>query len=337
MCYDSSIYPKHGAIITQRSCVQFVALASERLDKFLAKELQQSRNQVEQLIKQGYVRIDGKIAKKGGEKLKEGQVVDVTLPKPKESEAQQVDFDIDIVYEDEELLVLNKPAGVVVHPAPSVQEATLVDWLKKEGIRLSTLSGEERHGIVHRLDKETSGLMVIAKNNETHRILAEQLQERTMGRYYLAIIEPPLKEDVTIEKPIARNPKNRLKMGVVKGGRYAKTFFKKLIMSKNEKFELIGAKLYTGRTHQIRVHLASIHRHILGDYLYGFKSQKDTIPRVFLHAYMLYVKHPKSGEMLHFVANLPQDMLVFLKKEFEMERVHEAIDEDSFRSGFSAL
>ena len=337
MCYDSSIYPKHGAIIAKRSCVQFVASKSERLDKFLTKELQQPRNQVEQLIKQGFVQIDGKRAKKGGEKLKPGQRIEVELPKPSQSKAEPVDFEVERLYEDEDILVLNKPAGVVVHPAPSVKEATLVDWLKQEGIRLSTLSGQERHGIVHRLDKETSGLMVVAKNNETHQALANQLQDRTMGRYYLAIIEPPLKEDVVIEKPIARNPKNRLKMGIVEGGRYAKTLFKKLVLSKNEKYELIGAKLYTGRTHQIRVHLASINRHILGDHLYGFKSQKVTIPRVFLHAYMLYLKHPKSGELLHFVAKVPQDMQAFLKKEFEMERVDEAIDADSFRNRFSSL
>jgi len=233
--------------------------------------------------------------------------------------------------------VLNKPAGVVIHPAPSVNEPTLVDWLKKEGVSLSTLSGEERHGIVHRLDKETSGVMVVAKSNKAHEHLAKQLKDRTMGRYYLAIIEPPLKDDLWIEKPIARNPKNRLKMGIVEGGRDAKTYFKRLVLSNDEKKQLIAAKLYTGRTHQIRVHLASINRHILGDTLYGFKSQKDTIPRVFLHAYILYLIHPTTKKRMRFIAPVPQDMWGYLKENFDMERVDETIETDTLAGTLDLL
>jgi len=318
--------------------MEFEAREGERLDRFLSSQLEQPRNQIEQLIKKGAVRVEGRPAKKGGLKLKAGQKIEIDLPKPRPSgPPQKVDFDVRRVYEDDDILVLDKPAGVVVHPAPSVKEATLVDWLKEQGVRLSTISGEERHGIVHRLDKETSGLMVVAKNDEAHRALASQLQDKSMGRYYLALVTPPLKDDIIVEKPIARNPKNRLKMGVVEGGRYAKTHFKKLAESKDGKSALVGAKLFTGRTHQIRVHLDSIGRKILGDTLYGFKSQKGTIPRVYLHAYMLYLVHPKSGEPMRFLAPLPPDMEGYLRRHYEMERVDEAIDPSGFAERFDAL
>ncbi len=313
---------------------RLVAQRAERLDKFLANELQESRNQVEQLIKKGFVKVDTKEVTKPGHKLKPGQEVIVHLPSPAKSERAAVDFDVEKIYEDEDILVVNKPAGVVVHPAPSVKEPTLVDWLKQEGISLSTISGEERHGIVHRIDKETSGLLVVAKNNEAHQKLSEQLQDKSMGRYYLAFIEPPLKENVIVDRPIARNPKNRLKMAIMENGRSAKSAFVKLLPSKNGKYELIGAKLFSGRTHQIRVHLSSLHRHILGDSLYGFKSKGVTIPRVFLHAYILYLLHPRSGERMEFVASLPQDMKEFAAKHFDMETLHEKIDPHSFTSYF---
>lgn len=302
----------------------------QRLDLFLANKLNVSRNQVETLIKKGYVKIDGKIAKKGGVKLKPNDIVEVFFPKPKKQSAVKVSFDIEILYEDEDILVINKPSGITVHPAPSVKEATVVDWLKIRGISLSTIAGEERHGIVHRLDKETSGVMVIAKNNEAHKNLSEQLQNKSMGRYYIAIIEPPLKENIVVEKPIFRNPKNRLKMAVVEGGRYAKTAFAKIELSNDGKFELIGAKLFTGRTHQIRVHLNSIGRHILGDSLYGFKSRSVKIDRVFLHAYILYLIHPRLKKEMRFVAKLPEDMEQFIKKRFNWERVYEKILPDKF-------
>ncbi len=312
----------------------FRATKEERLDKFLAQELDQPRNQIEQLIKKGLVTVEGKVAAKGGLRLKEGMRIDVTLPKPDVSKPPQVDFDVETVYEDEDILVIDKPPGVVVHPAPSVKEATLVDWLKNKGVSLSTLSGEERHGIVHRIDKETSGLLVIAKNNESHRKLAEQLQDKSMGRYYLALIAPPLKENVIVDRPIGRNPKNRLKMAIIATGRAAKSAFAKIATGKDEKMELIAAKLFTGRTHQIRVHLASLGRHILGDSLYGFKSKKDTIPRVFLHAYILYLRHPRSGKQMRFVAPLPQDMRSFLQRHFTMENIDEEIAPDSIESRF---
>jgi len=314
---------------------EYIADSNLRLDQFLSKSLDESRNQIEQLIKKGFVEVEGKTKAKSGLKLKLGDKVIVSFPDIKEEEFDKEAFlqesawakEIEIVYEDEYFMVLNKPSGVVVHDAPSVKEATLVDWLKFKGISLSTISGEERHGIVHRLDKGTSGLMVIAKTNEAHESLALQLQEKSMGRYYLAFVDLQLKEDITvIEKPIGRNPNNRLKMGVVTNGKSAKTAFKKIAISKNEKYELIAAKLFTGRTHQIRVHLESINRHILGDSLYGFKGNLDKFKRVYLHAFGLYLQHPITNEAMNFFASPPKDMTEFYFDYFNKEDYEEKVN-----------
>ena len=274
-----------------------------RLNKFLSEKLNQNRNQVQNLIKKGLVKINGKIITKSGYKIKGDE--DIEISKVNEiKEAKKVDFDIPVLYEDEDLLVINKPPGIVVHPAPSVKEATVVDWLKAKGFSLSNLAGEERFGIVHRIDKETSGALVIAKNNKTHEFLSKQLKDKSMGRYYLFLLNHPLKEAVCVNKPIARNPKNRLKMAVIEGGRAAKTLF--IPIEKN----LTAAKLYTGRTHQIRVHLSFIGRYILGDKTYGKKEQN--IPRVMLHAKEIYFTHPK-GQKLSIIAPLFEDFKNELK------------------------
>jgi len=246
-----------------------------------------------------------------------------------------IDFDVPILYEDDDLLVVNKPPFLTVHGAPSVKEATLVDWLQFKGINLSTISGEERHGIVHRIDKETSGALVIAKNNEAHVSLSSQLEDKSMGRYYLALIDLPLKDDIVVELPIGRSVNNRLKMDVAKrDGRMAKSAFAKLLTSRDGKKELIAAKLFTGRTHQIRVHLQALSRHILGDSLYGFKSQNGTIPRVMLHAYIVYLKHPKTGQLLQIHAPLWDDFDAYLTHHFSKEEVNEKITLDSIVNGF---
>ena len=280
------------------------ALKSLRLDKFLSEELNTSRNQIENIIKKGLVSINSKIAKKGGIKLNIGDVIKIKEPVIENKEAKKVDFDIPVLYEDEDLLVINKPPKIVVHPAPSVKEATVVDWLKSKGFSLSNLAGEERFGIVHRIDKETSGALVIAKNNKTHQFLSNQLKDKSMGRYYIFLLNHPLKEAVCINKPIARNPKNRLKMAIIPNGREAKTLFIPLIQN------LAAAKLYTGRTHQIRVHLNSIGRYILGDKVYGKKEQ--TTKRVMLHAKEIYFTHP-NGQKLSIIAPLFEDFKEELK------------------------
>ena len=277
---------------------------SERLDKFLAKKLKVSRNQIEQLIKKESVKVNKKTAKKGGIKLSVGDEIEVVLPQKEEKQTQKADFEIPVLYEDEDLMVINKPPGIVVHPAPSYKEPTLVDWLKQKGYSLSTIAGDERFGIVHRIDKETSGALVIAKNNKAHEFLSRQLKDKSMGRYYLMLLNEPLKEPKCVNAPIARNPKNRLKMAIVKGGREAKTLFVPI-----EK-KLTAAKLYTGRTHQIRVHLNSIGRYIQGDKTYGKKDQNTK--RVMLHAKEIYFTHP-NGKKLSIIAPLFEDFKSLIK------------------------
>ncbi|WP_428024955.1 RluA family pseudouridine synthase [Arcobacter sp.] len=315
----------------------FIVLEESRLDKFLSEQLEESRNQIEQLIKKQYVKVDDKIITKTGYKLKENQKIIVELPEAIEAKDYEVNFDVEIIYEDEHILVINKPYDLVVHGAPSVKEVTLVDWLKSKKISLSTISGEERHGIVHRLDKGTSGVMVVAKTNEAHAGLSRQLEDKTMGRYYLAIIDMPLKDNIIIDKPIGRNPNNRLKMGIVSDGRNAKTAFAKLQLSNNEKYELICCKLFTGRTHQIRVHLNSINRHILGDNLYGFKGELNKINRFYLHAFNLYLIHPITNEKMNFKANITNDINEFLNNNFNMETVNEKLGKDYINSAFNFI
>lgn len=494
-----------------------IAQCSERLDVFLSSQLGISRNQISSLIKSEAVRVDGAVQSRPGYKLSAGELVhiDYPAPAPQQKSAERLDFDVEILYEDEDLLVVNKPAGLTVHSAASVKEPTLVDWLKSRGYLLSTLGGELRAGIVHRLDKLTSGALLVAKNNAAHAALSAQLSDKSMGRIYLALIDLPLKEPCVIERPIARNPANRLKMGIVPGGRSAKSAFYEILsgaeltelqnsaekrdeilgasdgtaagknagadkisatdkisdattgagkisavstggdkilsasrdadtskisatdastrgneilntdltagadkisttdasasknadmdeilndyagvdnadeisnncmrsadkipiqsadkipsnhadsadkiltadMSANEaktarlaenkalnfknpaqnqilppislkNFNLVAAKLFTGRTHQIRVHLSSINRHILGDHLYGFKSENAKISRILLHAYLLYFIHPRSGKEVKICAGLPSEFLNFTTNQKVKDEIYEKI------------
>ena len=312
----------------------FTATASGRLDKILAVQLDVSRNQIEKLVKDGLVSVNDKTITKNSFKVTQGDSVSYMFKEAEKRVAPPIDFDVEILYEDEYLLVVNKPSGLVVHPAPSVKEPTLVDWLIHKGISLSTISGEERHGIVHRIDKETTGALVVAKDNKTHEKLSEQLQDKSMGRYYLALIDCPLKDDTVINKPIGRSPNNRLKMDVVEYGKSAKTAFVKLAETAHGT-ELIAAKLFTGRTHQIRVHLNSLGRHILGDDLYGFKTKRDKIARVNLHAYLLYLTHPMSGEKMEFVAPLFEDMKLYISKYFDQSEIDKKINPQTMGALFN--
>jgi 23S rRNA pseudouridine1911/1915/1917 synthase len=305
-----------------------------RLDKVLATQLPHSRNQIEKMIRAGQVTVDNQTIVKPGFKVEQGMPIAYRIVQAPMREELPVDFDVQVLYEDADLLVVNKPAGLVVHPAPSVKEATLVDWLVQRGVSLSTLSGEERHGIVHRIDKDTTGALAIAKNNTAHRHLSLQLQDKSMGRYYLAVIDQPIKSSREVEAPIGRNPKNRLKMAVVKGGREARTRFVQLSTACQQGSTLIAAKLFTGRTHQIRVHLGTLSRYILGDDLYGLKSKEGKIARIYLHAYVLYLTHPTSGDKLEIVAPLFDDMRAYLSRNFDKEILDEAIEPDTLRRRF---
>ena len=316
---------------------EYICENPERLDTFLSDEIGQTRSQIAQLIKQDCVFVDGKKVARPGVKLKSGQTVKVEFPEAKQEKALNVDFEVEILYEDDDVLVINKPSGVTVHPAPSVKEATLVDWLKHKGVRLSTISGEERHGIVHRLDKGTSGTMVIAKNNASHEFLSLQLQDKSMGRYYIAVVTPPLKEDVTtVESNIGRSANNRLKMACgLQHGKYAKTMFKQLALGEDEKVQLVACKLFTGRTHQIRVHLESLGRHIIGDHIYALSPKAEKSERILLHAYVIYFIHPTSKEKLFFQADFDDVMKESIDKKFNLESIGNVLEIDTIIHSFA--
>lgn len=294
-----------------------------RLDAFLAQKMNASKNQILQAILKGMVSCNAQVCSKGGVKLKEGDEVVFRLQEVQKRAKKKFTQEIEILYEDEDVLILNKPPHLVVHDAPSVKEETLVDYLKSKGFALSNLSGEERYGIIHRLDKPTSGAIAIAKTNLAHALLSEQLKNRQMGRYYLAIVDMPLKDKIMVECHMGRNPKNRLKMAKLKDGRYSKTEFVPLI--ENEKCGVIGAKLYTGRTHQIRLHLETLSRHIIGDELYGKKDLHNV--RLMLHAHLLYFVHPRTGKTHLIGAPLFKDMLGFLEENFGVEALNAVVDQ----------
>lgn len=317
----------------------FIANELSRLDVFLAKTLNQSRNQVSLLIKNGCVEVNKKIQNKNSFKIQIGDALCIkTLPLQQASHHYEVDFELEILYEDEDLLVINKPSGLVVHSGISVKSVTLVDWLLAKNFALSNLAGELRAGLVHRLDKETSGAILIAKNNFSHQKLSEQLQNKTLGRIYLALIDLPLKEDkIIIQKALMRSNANAVKKIAVddgtKGSKSAKSAF--VTLHNCDFCTLIAAKLFTGRTHQIRAHLASINRHILGDSLYGYKHKKNL--RVMLHAYFVYFIHPKTKEQIFVKAPLMNDFKQLIEKKCQLGEENEKISLESLLSLFDSF
>lgn len=280
----------------------------ERIDKFLAQKLDKSRSLVQKLIKDELVLVNGEVVKTNysvvdGDEIdvKQLDVVDNTniIPQP---------MDLDIVYEDDDLLVINKPSGLVVHPAPGHYQDTLVNGLLAYSNKLSDINGEFRPGIVHRIDKDTSGLLVVCKNNETHEELANQLSDKTLFRQYLAIVHGEIEEDEgEIIAPIGRDPRDRVKMAVVaKNSKEAQTNFK--VLERYDHYTLVSCNLLTGRTHQIRVHFDFINYTLVGDPLYGIKPTIDTKGQA-LHAYKLGFIHPRSGEYMEFEAKPPQEFV----------------------------
>lgn len=280
----------------------------ERIDKFLAQKLDKSRSLVQKLIKDELVLVNGVVVKTNysvadGDEIDVIQldVVDNTniIPQP---------MDLDIVYEDSDLLVINKPSGLVVHPAPGHYQDTLVNGLLAYSNKLSDINGEFRPGIVHRIDKDTSGLLVVCKNNETHEALANQLSDKTLFRQYLAIVHGEIEEDEgEIIAPIGRDPRDRVKMAVVaKNSKEAQTNFK--VLERYDHYTLVSCNLLTGRTHQIRVHFDFINYPLVGDPLYGIKPTIDTKGQA-LHAYKLGFVHPRSGEYMEFEAKPPQEFV----------------------------
>ena len=290
-------------------------VAGERLDAFLARCVEDlSRSGAQKLLDEGCVTRNGKPGKKN-DKLNIGDEIRVSVPEPKEVDILPKKMDLNIVYEDEDMLVLNKPKGVVVHPAPGHTDDTLVNGLMYAlGDQLSGINGELRPGIVHRIDKDTSGLLAVAKNDFAHNMLASQLADHTMARTYECIVCGRVKEDFgTVDAPIGRHPTDRKKMCVARqGGRNAGTHWE--VIRRFDKYTHIRCKLETGRTHQIRVHMAHLGHPILGDLVYGRKKPELGQFSQVLHAGVLCFQHPRDGRQVVVMAELPEYFKELLEK-----------------------
>jgi len=286
-----------------------------RLDVVLSLVIEEaSRSHLQKLIDIGRVEVNGEIGTSKKYKVKTGDSIKVTIPEPVHLNVVPEDIPIDIVYEDEDVLVVNKPKGMVVHPAAGNYTGTLVNAILYHCKTLSSINGVIRPGIVHRIDKDTSGLLMIAKNDMAHHSLAEQLAAHSITRAYRAVVYHNFQEDTgTVNAPIGRDPKNRLKMAVTKlNSKEAITHYK--VLQRFGSFTYIEARLETGRTHQIRVHMAHINHPLLGDAVYGPKKVVLGVETQMLHAKLLGFHHPKTGEYLEFESPLPQEFISVIKK-----------------------
>lgn len=284
-----------------------------RIDKYLSDAIEgKSRSFIQGLIEKDSIMVNGKCPK-SNYKLKALDEIEVTLPEPEVLKVDAEDIPIDIIYEDDDVVVVNKSQGMVVHPAPGNYNGTLVNALLYHCKNLSSINGVIRPGIVHRIDKDTSGVLVVAKNDEAHTFLSEQLKDHSMKREYYALIEGRLKNDSgTIDKPLARSKKDRLKIAIVEGGKRAVTHYE--VIERYNGYTLIKCRLETGRTHQIRVHMASIGFPLVGDPLYGFKRQKFKVEGQVLHAKTLGFIHPRTKEYMEFTTELPEYFTSILNK-----------------------
>jgi len=287
----------------------------ERLDAFVTRSVENmSRSAVQKLLEEGHILLNGKPGKKN-DKLSPGDRVEVAVPKPKEVDIAPKEMPLDIVYEDDDVLVLNKPKGLVVHPAAGHQDDTLVNGLLYAmGDSLSGINGELRPGIVHRIDKDTSGLLAVAKNDLAHTVLASQLKDHTMARTYEAIVCGSFREDSgTVDAPIGRHPTDRKKMCVTaRNSKNAVTHWE--VVARYRGYTHIRCRLETGRTHQIRVHMAHIGHPILGDTVYGHKKPELGQDSQCLHAGALCFRHPRHGQPVMVFAPLPEYFTAVLSK-----------------------
>ena len=303
--------------MTEDTC--FEALVSpdsegERLDVFAAALADVTRSRAGALIREGRVRVNGAAQAKAGFRLKGGMAVRVEVPAAAPAAARPEAIDLDIVYQDEDLAVVFKPSGMVVHPAAGNESGTLVNALLARLDNLSGIGGEIRPGIVHRIDKDTSGLLLVAKNDRAHVSLSEQIKAHTVSRAYKAIVIGGFRQDEgTVEGPIGRHPSDRKRMAVVPGGREATTHW--TVLERLRGATLIEARLTTGRTHQIRVHMASIGHPVLGDPVYGPKrSPYPVAGGQLLHAYCIGFTHPRTGERMRFEADPEPRFTEWLQK-----------------------
>jgi 23S rRNA pseudouridine1911/1915/1917 synthase len=283
-----------------------VAAPAARLDQYLAERLPTlSRSQVQRLISEGHVRLNG-VATRPGARLHPGDELAWHVPPTAPTALTPQPMDLRVLYEDDDLVVIDKPAGLVVHPGPGHAAGTLVHGLLARGAQWSSIGGVERPGIVHRLDKDTSGLLVIARNDTAHRDLAGQLQDRSLRRRYRAIVVGEVADAAArIDAPIGRDPRHRQRMAVVASGREAITDFRRLGLHQGH--TLLEVSLLTGRTHQVRVHLAYIHHPVLGDPVYGRPS--PLIARPALHAAEIAFRHPRTGQAVSLESPLPPDFV----------------------------
>ncbi|MCR6515397.1 MAG: RluA family pseudouridine synthase [Clostridium sp.] len=292
-------------------------LKGKRIDKFLSEEFEgKSRSFIQGIIEKGTVLVNEKVVK-SNYKLKTFDIVKVSMPEPEELDVQAENIDINILYEDSDVVVINKAKGMVVHPAPGNYNGTLVNALLYHCKDLSSINGVIRPGIVHRIDKDTTGVLVIAKNDDAHVKLSAQLKDHSMKREYYALVEGKISKDSgTIDKPLKRSKKDRLKIAIDSDGRRAVTHFEVIERFKNT--TLVKCVLETGRTHQIRVHMASIGHPLVGDPLYGFKKTKFKSGGQMLHAKVLGFIHPRTNEYVEFTTELPENytkLIENLKKE----------------------
>lgn len=291
-------------------------MSGKRLDSVLAGMMPEySRSFIQKLFENGSITVGGDSCSEKKRKAAAGDIVEITIPQPERLEVGAENIPLDIVYEDDELLVVDKPAGMVVHPAPGNHSGTLVNALMYHcGDALSSINGVIRPGIVHRIDKDTSGLLMVAKTDRAHNALSAQLAQHTITRRYKAIVYSNIKEDEgTVDKPIGRDPGNRLRNAVVyTNSKNAVTHYR--VLERFGGFTLVEAVLETGRTHQIRVHMAYIRHPLLGDTLYGPAKNRYGAKRQMLHAGVLGFVHPATGGYMEFSSPLPQDFEDVLAK-----------------------
>jgi len=300
-----------------------------RLDQFITRSVENaSRTKVKSLIEAGGVTVNGRVVEKAGRLVLPGDTVVCTVPKPPPPEVRPEKIPLDILYEDDDILIVNKPAGMVTHPAYGNYTGTLVNALLYHTEQLSSKRGEERPGILHRLDKDTSGLLAVAKNDRAHQLIARQFADHSIEREYQAIVWGSMKQSQgTVEAPLARHTSDRKKMAVVEGGKHAVTHYE--VLEDLTYFSLLRLQLQTGRTHQIRVHLTSIRHPLFGDPTYGgrrihygnvtgrykafINEMLAAMPRQALHARTLGFIHPATGEKVRFSSELPDDMQDLLR------------------------
>lgn len=284
--------------------------AGRRLDLYISEQVESvSRSRVQKLLDAGMVRINQVVCSDKNYRLQPGDRVSLTIPPPEEASVKAEEIALAIVYEDSDLLILNKPRGMVVHPSPGHAQGTLVNALLSHCSDLSGIGGVVRPGIVHRLDKDTSGLLIVAKNDLAHRSLAAQLKSRKLSRVYIALVCGKVTPRLgRIEAPVGRHPRHRKKMAVITGGREAVTRYR--VLKHFKRYSLLQLNLETGRTHQIRVHLAHLGYPIVGDLTYARGGWSDLPPELTapqaLHAYRISFTHPRSGETMHVSAPLPE-------------------------------